>query len=271
MSQPSKAEDCRPKTKDRIIVALDVETAAEARETIALLRAEVGAFKIGLQPFTSAGASFVREVVASGVKVFLDVKFHDIPNTVAKASVEAARLGVWMFNVHALGGSEMMQRTAENVREVCAKENLEQSKIIGVTVLTSSNQETLREVGVEREVENQVVDLAKLSANCGLDGVVASPLEVELIRRNVARKDFLIVTPGIRSPKSKVQSPKSEGEDRRPKTEDRFETKDDQKRVMTAKEAVQAGSDFLVIGRPILQAEDKISAVRKILEEIESE
>ena len=114
-----------------------METADEARKIIAELKNEVGAFKIGLQLFTAAGASFVREVVESDIKLFLDVKFHDIPNTVAKASIEVARLGVWMFNIHALGGGEMMRRTVEDVREICEKENLEKPKIIGVTVLTS--------------------------------------------------------------------------------------------------------------------------------------
>lgn len=237
------------KAKDKIIVALDVETAAKAREIISELRGEVGAFKIGLQLFTSAGASFVREVVADGVKLFLDVKFHDIPNTVAKASVEVARLGVWMFNIHALGGSEMMRRTIENVRGVCEKENLAKPKIIGVTVLTSSNRETLREVGIMEETERQVLNLAQLTAKCDLDGVVASPLEARAIRENIAKKDFLIVTPGIRP---------------------FFATNDDQKRVMTPNDAVKAGSDYMVIGRAITQAEDKIAAVRKILEEIET-
>ncbi|HEY0048760.1 MAG TPA: orotidine-5'-phosphate decarboxylase, partial [Pyrinomonadaceae bacterium] len=124
--------------KEKIIVALDVETAAAAREIIDELRAEVGAFKIGLQLFTAAGASFVREVVAGDVRIFLDLKFHDIPNTVAKASIEAARLGVWMFNIHALGGSEMLARTVAEVREACERESLRQPKIIGVTVLTSA-------------------------------------------------------------------------------------------------------------------------------------
>ncbi len=238
------------KTKDKIIVALDVETADEAREIIAEIGGEVGAFKIGLQLFTAAGASFVREVVGKNIKLFLDVKFHDIPNTVAKASVEVARLGVWMFNIHAVGGGEMMRRTVENVREVCARENLEQPKIIGVTVLTSADQETLREVGISREIDSQVLNLAKLTAKCGLDGVVASPLEVDAIRRNIEKKDFLIVTPGIRPS---------------------FATNDDQKRVMTPKEAVSQGADYLVIGRPVTGQKDKLSAVRKILEEIETE
>ena len=246
--------------KDKIIVALDVETAGEAREIITDLRHVVGAFKIGLQLFTASGASFVRDAVESGIKLFLDVKFHDIPNTVSKAAIEAARLGVWMFNVHALGGAEMMRKTSESVREVCERENLIRPKIIGVTVLTSSTEETLREIGIKEKIDAQVLNLAQLTAQCGLDGVVASPLEIEAIRATVQKKDFLIVTPGIRSPKSKIQNPKSKNQ---------FETSDDQKRVMTAKEAIAAGADYLVIGRPILQAENRILAARKILEEIQ--
>ena len=250
MTEPLKAKDRTTNIKNRIIVALDVETADEARKIIGEIGEEVGAFKIGLQLFTSAGASFVRETVEKGIKVFLDVKFHDIPNTVAKASVEAARLGVWMFNIHALGGGEMMRRTVEAVAEVCEKENLKKPKIIGVTILTSANQETLREIGIEREINRQVLDLAHLAAKCGLDGVVASPQETSLIRQSIESRDFLIVTPGIRPG---------------------FATNDDQKRVMTPKEAVFQGANYLVVGRPILQSEDKLKAVKSILAEIETE
>lgn len=234
--------------KGKIIVALDVSSANEAREIIAELREEVGAFKIGLRLFTAAGPSFVRETAASGIKVFLDLKFHDIPNTVAQATIEAARLGVWMLNVHALGGSEMMRRTVDKVSEVCEKENLRKPKIIAVTVLTSANRETLFGVGIEREIDAQVLNLAQLTAKCGLDGVVASPLEIELIRQNIAEKNFLIVTPGIRPFSA---------------------TNDDQKRVMTPRKAVQKGADFLVIGRPIITAENRIEAVRKITGELQ--
>lgn len=235
-------------SRDKIIVALDVPTAKEAREIVTELRGLVGAFKIGLQLFTSAGASFVRELVESGNKIFLDVKFHDIPNTVAKASVEVAKLGVWMFNVHALGGSEMLKQTVSEVREVCERENLIQPKIIGVTVLTSSNNETLYEVGIENETETQVFNLAKLTAKCGLNGVVASPHETKMIRQKIARENFLIVTPGVRP---------------------NFATTDDQKRVMNPSEAVRAGADYLVIGRPILRAENRIESVENILREIQ--
>src|SRR5687768_11772326 len=151
---------------NRIIAALDVPTADQAREIIEELRGEVGAFKVGLQLFTAEGASFVREIVRRDIKIFLDVKFHDIPNTVAKAAIEVARLGVWMFNVHALGGSEMMTRTVSEVREICEKENLRQPKIIGVTVLTSANEETLSEVGIEKNLDLQVLRLAQLTSKC---------------------------------------------------------------------------------------------------------
>ncbi len=233
--------------KEKIIVALDVPTAAEAREIVAELKESVGAFKIGLQLFTAEGAGFVRELVSQNVRIFLDLKFHDIPNTVVSASIEAARLGVWMFNLHALGGSEMMWKTFDQVSETCEKENLARPKIIAVTVLTSSNAEVLHEVGIRREVEPEVLTLAQLASKCDLDGVVASPREIRLIRENVENKDFLIVTPGVRPS---------------------FATSDDQKRVMTASEAVRLGADFLVIGRPILRAENRLEAVEKIISEI---
>lgn len=242
---------------DKIIVALDVPTVREAREIMTELRGAVGAFKIGLQLFTAAGASFVREAVEKEVRIFLDVKFHDIPNTVAKASVEVARLGVWMFNIHVSGGSEMMRRAASEVREVCAREHLIEPKIIGVTVLTSANEETLREVGIETKTREQVLKLAALAAECGLDGVVASPLEIEAIRASVEDKDFLIVTPGIRSTTLRSNAQIAE-------------TFDDQRRVMSATEAIAAGADYLVIGRPITQAADRVSALQKILEEVET-
>ena len=235
-------------SKEKIIVALDVSSADQAREIITELRHEVGAFKIGLQLFTAAGgADFVREIVETGAKIFLDLKFHDIPNTVAKASIEAARRGVWMFNVHALGGGEMMRRAVGEVNETCARENLNVPKIIGVTVLTSSNNQTLREVGIESETERQVLRLAKMTAASGLDGIVAAPQEIKIIRREINKKDFLLVTPGIRNPDSQA---------------------DDQKRTMSAAQAVSAGADYLVVGRPILNSANPRATLREILSEI---
>lgn len=266
MSEKFQTDKKSNPIKEKIIVALDVPTADEARAIISELRAEVGAFKIGLQLFTAAGASFVRELTANNVKIFLDVKFHDIPNTVSSAALEVAKLGVWMFNVHAAGGGEMMRRTIESVKEFCAAENLNVPKIIAVTVLTSADRETLGETGIETDVGEQVLRLARLAAAAKLDGVVASPREIELIRSNIDDKNFLIVTPGIRNAADdwQNQNAKIAG-----KSDSISATYDDQKRVMTAGEAVRAGSDFLVVGRPILKAKDKVLAVREIIKQIE--
>ncbi len=234
--------------RPKIIVALDVMSAPEALQIVSELNGSVGAFKVGLQLFVAQGPSFVRKIVESGAKIFLDLKFHDIPNTVAKASVEAAKLGVWMFNVHASGGSEMMKMAKAEVGEVCERANLNRPLIIGVTVLTSSDQRTLIESGIERGVEQQVVALARLTAASGLDGVVASPNEVTAIRRSVVNPDFLTVTPGIRP---------------------KLATLDDQKRVTTFGQALANGSDYVVIGRPITGAKDRVKAVEQILGEVE--
>ena len=234
--------------KDKIIVALDVPTSDDALSIVDELKNEVGAFKIGLQLFTSTGPDLVRKLVSTGSRIFLDLKFHDIPSTVAKASVEAARLGVWMFNVHASGGGEMMRQASNEVAEACEREGLKRPLIIAVTVLTSSNSDTLIEIGVEHEMQSQVLKLAELTAECGLDGVVASPFEIEPIRTRIASKEFVIVTPGIR-PSSATQ--------------------DDQKRVMTPGEAVSVGADHLVIGRPITAAADRARAVEDIISEME--
>jgi len=232
-------------SKEKLIIALDVPTAAEAGEIVSELGDIVGAFKIGLQLFTGAGPAFVEEIVEMGHRVFLDLKFHDIPNTVASAGVEAARLGVWMFNVHASGGGEMMGRTVEEVDTVCNRENLRRPLVIGVTVLTSSDRTTLSETGIEAEPGEQVLNLTKLAAKYGLDGVVASPLECKSIRAAGLGKEFLIVTPGIRPINA---------------------TNDDQKRITTAAAALNVGADYLVIGRPVVRAEDRRAAVHEILQ-----
>lgn len=246
MTQPTQAQAQPANASERIIIALDVASVDEARAVIGQLRGEVGAFKIGLQLFAAAGPSLVREFVNDGFKVFLDLKFHDIPNTVAKASVEAARMGVWMFNVHTLGGSEMMRRAAAETCEACERENLTRPLVIGVTVLTSANEATLREIGMSGTVEHQVARLATLAAESGLDGVVASPLEVGAVKKATQRPDFIAVTPGIRPASA---------------------TLDDQTRVTTVREALANGSDYVVIGRPVLQADDRVAAVRQLVAE----
>jgi len=244
MTKPIEAVSPVQNIRDRIIVALDVDTVEAAREISNELSGHVGAFKIGLQLFTAAGPSVVREIVESENKVFLDLKFHDIPNTVAKASVEATKLGVWMFNMHTSGGGEMMRRAVNEVNEACNAGNVTRPLIIGVTVLTSSNNETLTETGVGADMESQVVRLARLASESGLDGAVASPHEVEAVKNGVDQKDFIVVTPGIRTI---------------------FATGDDQKRVTSLREACALGSDYVVIGRPITQAKDRLEAVDRLV------
>lgn len=247
MTETVKALNPIINAKDRIIVALDIETADEARSIVSQLGADVGAFKIGLQLFTAAGPAFVRELTDAGTRIFLDLKFHDIPNTVASAAIEAAKLGVWMFNIHTLGGPEMIRMTSDSLGEFCEKQGIDKPHLIGVTVLTSSDQATLAAVGIENNVADQVLRLTKLASKCGLDGVVASPLETKIIRQNIPDERFLIVTPGIRPG---------------------FATNDDQKRVTTPGEALSAGSSYIVIGRPILRVADRKSVVEQIMKEI---
>src|SRR5688572_24854663 len=206
---------------NKLIVALDVETADKARELVSALSGIAGMFKIGSQLFTAAGPDLVRELVRAGSGVFLDLKFHDIPNTVAAAGVEATRLGVSIFNVHAAGGSEMMKRTADAVNQCVEAEGLSRPKVIAVTVLTSASDTVLGEVGYGLQTAHLVPRLALMAEAQGLDGVVASPQEVELIRSVVSRPGFIVVTPGVR-PKGSAQA--------------------DQSRVMTPAEAIAAGA-----------------------------
>ena len=233
--------------KQRLIFALDVETLEAARSWVDRLQGQVGVFKIGKQLFTRCGPEIVKLVQAGGADVFLDLKYHDIPNTVAMAGLEALRLGVRMFNVHALGGFEMMAGLVAEVDKACPRSNPQRPILLAVTILTSSNQETLRGVGIDRPVEVMVPKLAKLAKDAGMDGVVASPKEVSLIRA-ACGDDFLIVTPGVRPD---------------------FASQDDQKRVMTPGDALRAGADYLVIGRPISAAADPAAAAALILQEMQ--
>ncbi len=234
--------------KDRLIFALDVDQLAEAESWVDKLRENVGVFKVGKQLFTRCGPEVVRMIQEHGGDVFLDLKYHDIPNTVAKAAVEACKLGVRIFNVHALGGAEMMRKTVEEVDAYCAASGAERPMMLAVTILTSSTEATLREVGIDRSVEEMVPRLAKLAKDAGFDGVVASPKEAVLIRR-VCGADFAIVTPGVRPA---------------------FAALNDQKRVTTPAEAISAGATALVIGRPISAASDPLAAAGEIIAEIEA-
>ena len=231
---------------DQLIVALDVESGGRALELADSLRDVAGAFKIGSRLFTLEGPAFVRRLTERGDKVFLDLKFHDIPNTVATAVEAAALLGVWMLNVHAAGGRKMMTAAVDAAHTTAAKTGRQAPLVIAVTVLTSMNAQALSESGVEAPVLDQVVRLARLTQDAGLDGVVASAQETALIREQCG-KNFAIVTPGIRDHAAGGKQ-------------------DDQERTMTAGEAIAAGASYIVVGRPIIGAADPRAAAEKLLE-----
>ncbi len=221
--------------KDKLIIALDVETPAKALDLVRQLHSVAGMFKVGSQLFTSAGPQIVRDIIALGSKVFLDLKFHDIPHQVAGAARAAAELGVSLFTVHASGGSEMMQRAVEAAGE---------AKVLAVTVLTSIDASVLSQIGVTSSPHDSVLRLVKLAEASGVDGVVASPQEIETIRQAVPNQKFLIVTPGIRPSSSQSE---------------------DQKRVATPAAAIAAGASYLVVGRPITGASNPLTAATEII------
>ena len=233
---------------NRILVALDVSTARDALALADTLRGVVGGYKVGSQLFTSEGPSIVRALVERGDRVFLDLKFHDIPNTVAGAVAAATDLGVWMVNVHAAGGPAMLAAARQAAHEAAGRRGGTPPLVIAVTVLTSMDDATLRDVGVNHTPIEQVERLARLTEAAGLDGVVASPQEVTAIRR-ACSPSFVVVTPGIRGGTA-TSGP------------------DDQRRTATPAGAVAAGSSFLVIGRPITGAADPRGAAQRMAEEI---
>jgi orotidine-5'-phosphate decarboxylase len=226
-----------------IIVVLDYPNAAAALTLVNQLSPELCRLKVGKELFVAAGPDFIRQLVAKGFDVFLDLKFHDIPNTVAQACVAAANLGVWMINVHASGGSKMMAAARAAIDQLDGHRPL----LIGVTVLTSMSVSDLQEIGINHSPEEQVLRLATLAHQAGLDGVVCSANEAAALRAKFG-SDFNLVTPGIRPIN--------------------YLTKDDQSRVLTPRDALQAGSDYLVIGRPITQAENPLEALNKIIESL---
>src|SRR4051812_3508975 len=234
---------------DQLLVALDVPNGIEASALADRLRGVAGGFKVGNRLFTTEGPDFVRGLIRNGDRVFLDLKFHDIPNTVATAVSAATSLGVWMVNVHAAGGLRMMQAARDAARETAAAENRPKPLVIAVTVLTSMNASMLAETGVGGTVMDQVCRLADLAQAAGLDGVVASPLETPVLRQRCGN-DFAIVTPGIRGASQAG--------------------KDDQERTLTPAAAIAAGASYIVVGRPIIAAPNARRAAEQIAEEAQS-
>jgi orotidine-5'-phosphate decarboxylase len=232
--------------RNPIIVALDVPTAEQALKLAEQIAPAVGAFKIGSQLFTAAGPDIVKKIRATGASVFLDLKFHDIQNTVAKAVASAVRLDVQMLTIHASGGGEMMRTAEKSAQETAKSLGLPTPLVLGVTVLTSSNHETLAEIGCEADTEKQVLRLAQLAVKSGLRGLVCSPLEIVALRK-ILPTHIQLVTPGIRTGAEKA---------------------DDQKRTLTPRDAIQAGANWLVIGRPIYAAENPRAVAEKILESL---
>lgn len=223
----------------RIIVALDFSDAVQALDLTAKLDPSLCRLKVGKELFTAAGPQLVEKMMSKGFEIFLDLKFHDIPNTVASACRAAAALGVWMMNVHALGGRRMLTAAREAVPPGS-------SRLIAVTLLTSMDHNDLDEVGLKGEPEDLVQRLALLTRDCGLDGVVCSALEASRLRKTMG-ENFCLITPGIRPAGT---SP------------------DEQKRISTPRQAIESGADYLVVGRPITQAKDPVSMLRRLNEEI---
>jgi orotidine-5'-phosphate decarboxylase len=232
------------KPYEKIIVALDVKTEKEALALVKKLKGKAGVFKIGKELFTACGPAIVKKIQKLGGKVFLDLKFHDIPNTVAKAVAQASKLGVYMMTVHTSGGYEMMQAAAAS-----AKENSPKGKepiILGVTILTSLDDKALKEIGYKYNSAQMVLRLAKLAKKAGLSGIVSSPKEVKMLRKTLG-KEMVLVTPGIRP---------------------LWAAAGDQKRIMTPKDAIKAGAGFMVIGRPITAHKNPAEAADLIVGEI---
>jgi orotidine-5'-phosphate decarboxylase len=233
--------------KEKLILALDVSSAQEAIQLVTRFAPYIEIFKVGFELFTAAGPDVVKQIQQRGKKVFLDLKFHDIPNTVAHAGVVAAKLGVFMFNMHVSGGVAMMKACRDGVARLCLKENLQRPKLLGVTILTSLDNATLKdELGFLMSLPFQVKHFANLALQAGLDGVVASPQEIIPIREKCGDR-FLIVTPGIRPS---------------------WRQADDQKRTLSPLQALRHGADFIVMGRSILQEQDPIYSIQRTLEEM---
>lgn len=239
----------KPKcAKDKLVLALDVNTMEEARQLVHELRDYVGIFKVGLQLYTSVGPDIIKMIQDEGGEIFFDGKFHDIPNTVAKASANLIKHGVTFFNIHTTGGSKMISTCLKLARETARSCGLPKPTVLGVTLLTSFGQKTLtEELLINRNIDDYVGQLAKVAKESGLDGIIASATDVPKIKK-ACGNDFLILCPAIRPTWSVVN---------------------DQIRVVTPADAIRAGVDFLVVGRPITSAKDRVSAAKLVLDEME--
>jgi orotidine-5'-phosphate decarboxylase len=232
---------------DKLIFALDAASMEEALSWVKLLSGHVGMFKVGKELFTAVGPKIIENIKQKGQKVFLDLKFHDIPNTVARAAEAAVKADVEMFNVHAMGGSKMIQETVSAAWACADKLGKARPIILAVTVLTSLNNDDMMEIGFEKSTNELVLHLAKMAQKAGASGVVSSAQDIAVLRANLDDK-FVIVTPGIRGTAE--------------------EAKDDQKRTLSAYEAIKAGADYIVVGRPIRKAKDPLEACLQINQEI---
>lgn len=234
--------------KSRLMIALDVDSREKAEEWVHKMKLHVGYFKVGLQLFTLAGAELVRSIRARGGRIFLDVKYHDIPNTVARACESCCSMGIDFVNVHALGGKAMIKAAATALSESSARMRVQKPVLLAVTILTSHDAKSLKdEVGLKGSPEKEVVRLAKMAQAAGAEGVVCSPREIEAVRKACGDK-FIIVTPGIRPAGSDKQ---------------------DQKRTMTAGQAIAKGADFLVVGRPLTTATDPVEVAKAMSEDMQ--
>ncbi|MFH1778260.1 MAG: orotidine-5'-phosphate decarboxylase [Candidatus Omnitrophota bacterium] len=231
---------------DKLIVALDVHSLDKACDLVKVLNLKVKIFKIGLELFTACGREAIEMVHGFGAKVFLDLKFHDIPNTVANAVSEAVKMGVFMLNVHTLGGRDMLEAAVKAVNAESQKLNKQRPVLLGVTILTSIDRAALNSLGIAKSVRKEVIALAKLAKSSSMNGVVASCGEIEVIK-SICGKDFIVVVPGIR-PEASIN--------------------DDQKRTAAPEEAIKKGADFIVVGRPVTKSENPLKAAENILAEI---
>jgi orotidine-5'-phosphate decarboxylase len=232
--------------RDRLFLALDVSRYHRAKEIVTQLQEYVGGFKVGSQLFTQVGPRILHLIKKVGKPIFLDLKYHDIPATVARAAEEAVRHGVSIFNIHTSGGYEMMRACVDACKKLSREKSLPKPLILGVTLLTSLTEADLNDLGIQGQIKTQVLTLARMAQSAGLDGVIASPQEAKTLREDFG-KDFIILCPGVRPAGFNMH---------------------DHRRSATPKEAIEAGANYIVVGRPVLEAPDPASVCQRLIQEI---